>query len=245
MSGLTLRQVEVIRAVMLTGSISRRRASYLNVSGPGVSRLVKHAEESLADPALRAQGRACSCRRPRPRTVFDQINEVYGKIEGLDTAIANLNAGDSARARLRLGALGGAVHRRPRRRLGPQALPGALHRPQRAQDRGGGRLPPARARRVRGDELRLRAPLARASPSSAPASWSPSCPTGTRWPARRASRCATLARRAADRRQPGRPLRRDHRRAVPRGRVDYRLSIRGALRADRGQPRPARPRRGA
>jgi DNA-binding transcriptional LysR family regulator len=93
MPGLTLRQVEVIRAVMLTGSISGA-AQFLNVSGPGVSRLVKHAEESLRIRLFERKG-GVFLPAPEARAVFDQIHEVYGKIEGLETAIANLNAGAS------------------------------------------------------------------------------------------------------------------------------------------------------
>lgn len=93
MPGLTLRQVEVIRAVMLTGSITGA-AEYLNVSGPGVSRLVKHAEESLKVRLFERKG-GVFLPAPEARAVFDQINEVYGKIEGLETAIANLTSGES------------------------------------------------------------------------------------------------------------------------------------------------------
>ena len=46
MREITLRQIEVIRAVMMTGTISGA-ADMLNVSAPGISRLVKHTEESL------------------------------------------------------------------------------------------------------------------------------------------------------------------------------------------------------
>lgn len=93
MPGLTLRQVEVIRAVMMTGSIAAA-ADYLNVSAPGISRLVKHAEESLG---IRLFERKSGVFLPAPeaRAVFDQIHEVYGKIEGLETAIANLSSGQS------------------------------------------------------------------------------------------------------------------------------------------------------
>jgi DNA-binding transcriptional LysR family regulator len=93
MSGLTLRQVEVIRAVMLTGSIAGA-AEYLNVSAPGISRLVKHAEESLRVRLFERKG-GVFLPAPEARAVFDQINEVYGKIEGLETAIANLSSGES------------------------------------------------------------------------------------------------------------------------------------------------------
>ena len=43
---MTLRQVEVIRAVMVTSTIGGA-ARLLNVSAPGVSRLVKYIEKSL------------------------------------------------------------------------------------------------------------------------------------------------------------------------------------------------------
>ncbi|MGA8448011.1 MAG: LysR family transcriptional regulator, partial [Roseiarcus sp.] len=43
---LTLRQIEVIRAVMLTGTIAGA-ARLLNVAAPGLSRLMKHTEDSL------------------------------------------------------------------------------------------------------------------------------------------------------------------------------------------------------
>ena len=46
MRDMTLRQVEVVRAVMMTGTITGA-ATLLGVSAPGVSRLVKHTEESL------------------------------------------------------------------------------------------------------------------------------------------------------------------------------------------------------
>jgi DNA-binding transcriptional LysR family regulator len=93
MPGLTLRQVEVIRAVMLTGSISGA-AQLLNVSGPGISRLVKHAEASLRIRLFERKG-GVFLPAPEARAVFDQIHEVYGKLEGLETAIANLSSGQS------------------------------------------------------------------------------------------------------------------------------------------------------
>src|SRR6266404_7132865 len=43
---MTLRQIEVIRAVMVTGTIGGA-AKLLNVSAPGISRLVKYTEKSL------------------------------------------------------------------------------------------------------------------------------------------------------------------------------------------------------
>lgn len=46
MKEVTLRQLEVIRAVMLRGTINGA-AEHLGVSAPGVSRLIKHTEETL------------------------------------------------------------------------------------------------------------------------------------------------------------------------------------------------------
>ena len=43
---LTLRQIEVIRAIMVTGSVGGA-ARLLNVSSPGISRVMKHAEALL------------------------------------------------------------------------------------------------------------------------------------------------------------------------------------------------------
>lgn len=93
MSGLTLRQVEIIRAVMLTGSINGA-AEFLNISSPGVSRLVKHAKDTLG-VRLFERKRGVFLPAPEARAVFEQINEVYGKMEGLGTTIARLNSGDT------------------------------------------------------------------------------------------------------------------------------------------------------
>jgi len=44
---LTLRQIEVIRAIMVTGTVGGA-ARLLNVSSPGISRVMKHAESTLS-----------------------------------------------------------------------------------------------------------------------------------------------------------------------------------------------------
>jgi DNA-binding transcriptional LysR family regulator len=43
---LTLRQIEVIRALMTNGTMTGA-AAILNVSAPGISRLIKHTGSSL------------------------------------------------------------------------------------------------------------------------------------------------------------------------------------------------------
>ena len=211
MPGLTLRQVEVIRAVMMTGSIAGA-AEYLNVSAPGISRLVKHAEESLRVRLFERKG-GVFLPAPEARAVFDQINEVYGKIEGLETAIGNLNSGKSGALAFGSVPVGGAVHRGAGGRGDPPALSRPLHRPQRAEDRGGGGLSPAGAGRAGGDELRLRASLARVHRARRRRAGG----GGAGRPCAGRAGAGVGARAgggAADRGRPVRPLWRDHRRAL-------------------------------
>jgi len=78
---MTLRQVEVIRAVMVTGTIGGA-AKLLNVSAPGVSRLVKYTEKSLGVRFFQRQnGRYFPT--PEARNIFEQINGVYEKMDDL------------------------------------------------------------------------------------------------------------------------------------------------------------------
>jgi DNA-binding transcriptional LysR family regulator len=91
MRDLTLRQVEVIRAVMVTGTIAGA-ADLLGVSAPGISRLVKHTEESLGVRLFeRKAGLFVPAAEAAP--VFDQINQVFEKMAGLTYALASLKQG--------------------------------------------------------------------------------------------------------------------------------------------------------
>lgn len=92
MREITLRQVEVIRAVMLRGTISGA-AELLGVSAPGISRLVKHTEETLG---VRLFERRAGLFVPSVEAskVFDQIREVYKGVENLQTALASLQKGE-------------------------------------------------------------------------------------------------------------------------------------------------------
>ena len=62
---MTLRQVEVIRAVMITGTIGGA-AKLLNVSAPGISRLVKYTERVGRLPVHRRRGRMGDRRADQP-----------------------------------------------------------------------------------------------------------------------------------------------------------------------------------
>jgi DNA-binding transcriptional LysR family regulator len=92
MPEMTLRQIEVIRAVMMTGTISGA-ANLLNVSAPGISRLVKHTEESLG---IRLFERKAGLFVPsiEASKVFDQVREVYRGVENLQSAVGALQQGD-------------------------------------------------------------------------------------------------------------------------------------------------------
>ncbi|MGH1367974.1 MAG: LysR family transcriptional regulator [Maritimibacter sp.] len=95
MREITLRQVEVIRAVMLRGTINGA-AEHLGVSAPGISRLVKHTEDSLG---IRLFERRAGLFVPAVEAgkVFDQIREVYKGVENLQSALGALQKGDDVR----------------------------------------------------------------------------------------------------------------------------------------------------
>lgn len=98
---LTLRQIEVIRAVMVTGTIGGA-ARLLNVSSPGVSRLMKHAEGALGLKLFsRRQGRYAPT--PEAKDIFSQINGVYDKVEDLQYVIRRLERG--ADSELKIGSV--------------------------------------------------------------------------------------------------------------------------------------------
>ncbi len=92
MKEITLRQIEVIQAVMLRGTISGA-AEHLGVSAPGISRLIKHTEESLG---IRLFERRAGLFIPsiEAGTVFDQIREVYKGVESLQMALNSLEKGE-------------------------------------------------------------------------------------------------------------------------------------------------------
>lgn len=91
MPDLTLRQVEVVRAVMMTGTI-QGAADFLNVSSPGISRLLKHTEESLGVRLFeRRAGLFVPAAEAAP--VFEQIHQIHDKMAGLGFALDRLKRG--------------------------------------------------------------------------------------------------------------------------------------------------------
>jgi DNA-binding transcriptional LysR family regulator len=95
---MTLRQVEVIRAVMVTGTIGGA-AKLLNVSAPGISRLVKYTEKSLGIRFFQRQnGRYFPT--PEAESIFEQINGVYKKVDDLTEIISKIGRGKLSELRI-------------------------------------------------------------------------------------------------------------------------------------------------
>lgn len=95
---LTLRQIEVIRAVMVIGTINGA-AKLLNVSAPGISRIVKHSEKSLGIQFFqRKNGRFF----PTAETekIFEQINLLYEKVDDLNFILGRMERGDLSELRI-------------------------------------------------------------------------------------------------------------------------------------------------
>lgn len=69
---LTLRQIEVARAVMVTGTLAGA-AKLLNVSAPGISRLMKYTESSLGLRLFDWRGGRL-VPSPQAHEIFEQIS---------------------------------------------------------------------------------------------------------------------------------------------------------------------------
>lgn len=103
---LTLRQIEVIRAIMITGTIAGA-AKLLNVSAPGISRLMKHTERTLRLKLFeRRHGRYVPT--PEANDIFEQINGVYRKVDDLHYTLARIERGGGVE--LRLGSVPSICH---------------------------------------------------------------------------------------------------------------------------------------
>lgn len=91
---LTLRQIEVIRAIMIAGTVNGA-AQLLNVSAPGISRTMKHTE-SVLGVRLFAWHRGRFIPTQEARDIFGQINQVFQKVEDLEYCIDQLTRGGSS-----------------------------------------------------------------------------------------------------------------------------------------------------
>lgn len=95
---LTLRQIEVIRAIMVTGTVGGA-ARLLNVSSPGISRVMKHAETSVGIKLFSRRGGRYSP-TPEANAIFSQINGVYGKVEDLQFVISRIKRGSATELKI-------------------------------------------------------------------------------------------------------------------------------------------------
>ena len=91
MKELTLRQVEVVRAVMIAGTI-QGAANLLNVSAPGISRLIKHTEDGLG---IRLFERRAGVFVPaqEAHSIFAMLEQVHRRMDNLNAAVGALQKG--------------------------------------------------------------------------------------------------------------------------------------------------------
>jgi len=85
---LNLRQIEVFRAIMLSGSISGA-SKLLFVSQPAVSRLISYTEQRLGLMLFqRIKGRLYPT--PEARRLFDEVNTLYQSVQRVNEIAENL-----------------------------------------------------------------------------------------------------------------------------------------------------------
>jgi DNA-binding transcriptional LysR family regulator len=96
---LSLRQIEMLRAVMLTGSISKA-ATMLNVSPPSVSRMLKHTE-AVSGVRFFVRGPSGFVATPEARALLDDLEEIHARILRINRRIDGV--GDAADERLAIG----------------------------------------------------------------------------------------------------------------------------------------------
>ncbi|WP_437610090.1 LysR family transcriptional regulator [Erwinia sp. V71] len=88
MQSLNLRQIEVFRAVMITGSINGA-AQLLYVSQPAVSRMLSHTEARIGFQLFeRVKGRLYPS--PEARCLFTDVESVWRDIQRVNTTLHNL-----------------------------------------------------------------------------------------------------------------------------------------------------------
>jgi DNA-binding transcriptional LysR family regulator len=89
---LNFRQIEVFRAVMIAKTVSGA-AELLNVSQPGLSRMLKHTEDKLGFALFdRSSGRLVPTKEANG--LFKEVELIYKKIEGLEFQIKKLERGE-------------------------------------------------------------------------------------------------------------------------------------------------------
>jgi DNA-binding transcriptional LysR family regulator len=103
---LSLRQIEIFRAVMITKTVSGA-AQMLGASQPGLSRMLRHIEDRLRFRLFdRTRGRLVPTHEAH--VLFAEIEHVYKGFEDLDHIVKRLAKGED-----RLFRVGGAPSLRP------------------------------------------------------------------------------------------------------------------------------------
>ena len=88
---MNLRQIEVFRAIMATGSVTGA-AQLLHVSQPGISRLVRYLEARLGVPLFeRKLGRILPT--PEARALFAEVEKAYRGVKRIQDYAAGLKSG--------------------------------------------------------------------------------------------------------------------------------------------------------
>jgi DNA-binding transcriptional LysR family regulator len=95
---LSLRQIETIRAVMITGTVLGA-SRQLNISQPVVSRTMKHIEDVLGMSLfVRKVGRFVPAETARD--VFLQVQEISQKLDDLGGVLSRMKSGEGATLRI-------------------------------------------------------------------------------------------------------------------------------------------------
>lgn len=95
---MNFRQIEVFRAVMITGSITDA-ARLLHVSQPGISRLIRHLEISLGIELFeRRKGRLVAT--PEAHTLYAEIERVYRGVQHVQDVAEHLRFGNQSTLRV-------------------------------------------------------------------------------------------------------------------------------------------------
>ena len=95
---MNLRQIEVFRAVMLTGSVTGA-AELLHVSQPGVSRMLAHIELQLG-LRLFERGPRRLMPTPEAHALFEEVEQVYRGVGRIDERAHSLRLGEQMSLRI-------------------------------------------------------------------------------------------------------------------------------------------------
>jgi DNA-binding transcriptional LysR family regulator len=95
---MNLRQLEVFHAVYLHGTVSAAARS-LNVSQPSVTKVLRHAEDSIGLPLFeRARGRLIPTQDAR--ALFGEVSEIQDRVRSLRQACHNMRLGRGSLLRI-------------------------------------------------------------------------------------------------------------------------------------------------